>query len=87
MAQYPNNSNLNNPAPRSDNSGMGVVLGILLAVLIVVGGYFFLKNEGTLPDNNATTANIEAPDVTINNSEPAAGEPAGNTPAPAPAAQ
>ena len=86
MAQYPNNSNPNNNVPRSDNSGMGVILGILLAVLIVVGGYFFLKSEGTLPDN-ATTANIEAPDVTINTAEPAAGEPAGNTPAPAPAAQ
>ena len=87
MAQYPNHSTPNNNVPRSDNSGMGVILGILLAVLIVVGGYFFLKNEGTLPGTNATTATIEAPDVTINNAEPAAGEPAGNTPAPAPAAQ
>ena len=64
----------------SDNSGMGVVLGILLAVLIVVGGYFFLRSEGALPQGS-TTANIEAPDVTINTTEPAAGEPAGNVPA------
>ena len=64
----------------SDNSGMGVVLGILLAVLIVVGGFFFLRSQGMMGDGTST-ANIEAPDVTINTTEPAAG----TEPAPAPA--
>lgn len=56
----------------SDNSGMGVVLGILIAVLLVVGGFFFLRSQGMIETGTAT-ANIEAPDVTINNTEPAAG--------------
>lgn len=61
MAQQPN-----------DNSGTGVILGILVAALIAVGGYYFLKSEGAI-DGAGTTANIEMPDVNI---APAAGEPA-----------
>ena len=69
----------------SDNSSMGVVLGILIAVLLVVGGFFFLKSQGVVGDGT-TTANIEAPDVTVNNAEPAAGTEAAPAPAnPAPA--
>lgn len=68
----------------SDNSGMGVVLGILIAVLLVVGGFFFLRSQGVI-ETGTTTANIEAPDVTINNTEPAGGEPMGNAPAANPA--
>ena len=69
----------------SDNSGMGVILGILLAVLIVVGGYFFLRSEGSIPgDGTSTTANIEAPDVTINEAPDA--EPSAGSAAPAPTA-
>ena len=56
----------------NDNSGMGVVLGIVIAVLLVVGGFFFLRSQGVVGEG-ATTANIEAPDVTVNTTEPAAG--------------
>lgn len=66
----------------NDNSGMGVVLGILIAVLIVIGGFFFLKSQGVVEDGGTTTATIEAPDVNINAAEPAAGDAA---PSPSPA--
>lgn len=69
-----------NTVPASDNSGMGVVLGILLAVLIVVGGFFFLRSQGVI-ETGTTTANIEAPDVTINTTEPAAGTESAPAPA------
>lgn len=63
----------------SDNSGMGVVLGIVIAVLIAVGGYFFLQSQGMIGGNaDTTTVNIEAPSLT----EPAAGN---SEPAPTPA--
>lgn len=73
MAQNPNN------VPPSDNSGMGVILGILITVLLVVGGFFFLRSQGVV-EGGTPTANIEGPDVTINTTEPAAG----TEPAPAP---
>ncbi len=63
----------------NDNSGMGVILGILVAVLLVVGGFFFLKSQGVIGAGRTTTANIEAPDVTINVPEPAAGDANPNT--------
>lgn len=65
-------------AQTNDNSGMGVVLGILIAVVFAVGGYFFVKKEGGLNSpNTTTTTNIEMPDVNI---EPASGDkaPAGD---------
>lgn len=48
----------------TDNSGTGVILGILITVLLVVGGYFFLKSNGDI-GNKTTTTNIEMPDVKI----------------------
>lgn len=70
----------------NDNSGMGVVLGVILAVLIVVGGFFFLRSEGMVDTSTGTTtAGMQSPDVTINNTEPASGEPMGEAPAPNPA--
>lgn len=69
----------------NDNSGMGVILGILVAVLLVVGGFFFLKSQGVIGAGSTTTANIEAPDVTVNTTEPAGGEPSGDAPSSAPA--
>lgn len=62
----------------NDNSGVGVVLGILLAVIIAVGAYFFIKNEDGMPGTETTNVNIEAPDVA-----PSGGD--NNSPAPAPA--
>lgn len=56
-------------AQTSDNSGMGVVLGILIAVVLAVGAYFFIQNQGGLGGSTSTT-NIEMPDVSI---EPASG--------------
>ena len=53
MAQTANN----------DNSGVGVVLGIVLAVVIAIGAYFFFKNEGALPGTETTNISVEAPDV------------------------
>lgn len=47
----------------TDNSGTGVILGILVTVMLVVGGYFFLKSNGELDRTNTT--NIELPDVKI----------------------
>jgi hypothetical protein len=75
MAQAPNT------VPPSDNSGMGVVLGILIAVLLVVGGFFFLRAQGVIEPGTSTATNIEAPDVTINTTEPAAGTEAAPAPA------
>jgi len=72
------NYNQQPPAP-SDNSGMGVVLGVIIAVLIAVGGYFFMQSQGMIGSPaDTTTVNIEAPSA----AEPAAGTP---EPAPAPA--
>jgi hypothetical protein len=62
----------------NDNSGVGVVLGILLAVIIAVGAYFFIKNEGAIPGSETTNVTIEAPQVA-----PSAGD--APEPAPAPA--
>ena len=53
MAQTTNN----------DNSGTAVVLGILLAVIIAIGAYFFMKNETGLPGTETTNISVEAPDV------------------------
>lgn len=50
-------------AENSDNSGMGVIVGILIAVVLIVGGYFFLKNEGC--SVGGSTTNIEMPDVKV----------------------
>ncbi len=70
----------------SDNSGMGVIAGILIAVLLVVGGYFFIQGRDTAGTGRDVAVNIETP----SNAEPAAGNAAPQTPtsnAPAPAAQ
>ncbi len=67
MAQTTNN----------DSSGTGVILGVLLAILIGVGAYFFMKQEGGMPGTETTNVTIEAPDVA-----PSAGDTA---PAPSPA--
>jgi hypothetical protein len=58
----------------TDNSGTGVVLGVLLAIVIAIGAYFFIQNR----DDDAT-----------NTLEPAAGieAPTNDTDTPAPAAQ
>lgn len=58
-------------AQTNDNSGMGVVLGILIAVVLAVGGYFFVKKEGGLDKTASSTTNIEMPDINI---EPAGGD-------------
>ena len=57
-------------AQQNDNSGTAVILGILVAVLIAVGGYYFLKSEGGINMAGDTT-NIEMPDVNV---APAAGD-------------
>lgn len=49
---------------QNDNSGMGVVLGILLAVVVIVGAYFFFQSNGT-PNALEPAAGIEAPNVNI----------------------
>ena len=60
-------------AENSDNSGMGVIAGVLIAVVLMVGGYMFLANQGTVDAPPQT--NIEMPDdVDINLPEPAAGD-------------
>ena len=50
-------------ADTADNSGTGVILGILITVMRGVGGYFFLKSNGEL--DGGTTTNIEMPDVKV----------------------
>lgn len=70
-------------ATQNDNSGTGVILGILVAVLIAIGGYYFLRSEGDL-DVAGETTNIEMPDVNV---APAAGDQAEEQPAEQPAAQ
>jgi hypothetical protein len=52
----------------TDNSGTGVILGIILAIAVAIGAYYFIKSEGGLDGTNTT--NIELPDVNI---APAAG--------------
>jgi hypothetical protein len=64
-------------AQQTDNSGVGVILGILVAVLLVVGGYFFIKNEGGVAPATNEVTNIDLPDVNVDapdaaNTEPAA---------------
>jgi hypothetical protein len=52
-------------ANNNDNSGLGVALGILLAVIIVVGGYFFIDNNSV--DRSGPTINmpdVNTPDTT-----------------------
>ncbi len=44
MAQNYNQQPPYNQPPR-ESSGMGVVLGILLAVVVAVGAYFFMQNR------------------------------------------
>ncbi len=61
----------------SDNSGMGVVLGILLAIVVAVGAYFFMR--GNDAGNIEPAAGNEA---IVNTTEPA---PAEDAPAPVPA--
>lgn len=58
----------------NDNSGMGVILGVILAVVIAIGAYFFIKSEGGL--DGTQTTNIEMPDVNIDAPEvaPSAGD-------------
>lgn len=53
-------------AEQNDNSGMGVILGILVAVAIAIGGYYFLKSEGQIGDGSMDVTNIEMPDVNVN---------------------
>ena len=66
-------------AQQNDNSGTGVILGILIAVIIAVGGYYFLKSEGGI-DVAGDTTTIEMPDVNV---APAAGDAAPAEQAPA----
>jgi hypothetical protein len=60
-------------ATSTDNSGMGVVLGILIAVLLAVGAYFFIQSRGGV---GGTTTNIDLPDVNVE--APAAPAPVNN---------
>ena len=71
-------------AQTNDNSGIGVILGVILAIVIAIGAYFFIKSEGGL--EGAQTTNIELPDVNVDAPEvaPSAGD---NDGAPAPAQQ
>ena len=39
-------------AHTNENSGMGVVLGILLAVLLAIGGYYFIQSRNNAGINN-----------------------------------
>jgi len=62
---------------QTDNSGVGVILGILVAVVLVVGAYFFLKSEGAISPSADQVTNIKMPDINIDapdvpNMEPAA---------------
>lgn len=68
----------------ADGSGNGVIIGILLAVVIAVGAYFFLKSN-----NNAAlepAAGVEAP-LAGDTTTPAGNNafPSETAPAPAPA--
>ena len=51
----------------NDSSGMGVVLGILLAVVVAIGAYFFIANRdgatGLEPAAGDTTVNIAPGDA------------------------
>ncbi len=65
MVQNYNQQPPYNPPPR-ESSGMGVVLGVLLAVVIAVGAYFFMQNRnmenaGLEPAAGNTTINVETP--------------------------
>jgi hypothetical protein len=57
-------------AEQNDNSGVGVILGVLLTLVILAGGYFFLKNEGASLDGGERVTNIEMPDVDVNVPKP-----------------
>lgn len=77
-----------NQQPPRESSGMGVMLGILLAVVIAIGGYFFMQNRNV--DNAAlepaagnTTVNVETPD-TISAAPTPMDSTADDTAAPAP---
>lgn len=71
-------------ADSESNTAMGVVLGVLVAVILIAGAFYvFRGNEPGMPETNVT--NIETPDVNI---APSAGgddtgDATGNT-APAP---
>ena len=59
----------------SDNSGMGVILGILLAIVLAVAAYFFFTQDG----GNSSTTNIDLPDVNVSApATPGAGNGAAN---------
>jgi hypothetical protein len=58
-----------------NNSGMGVVLGVFVAVLVIIGAYFAFNGNTTNGDYGHTTT---TPDVNINTAPPATP----NTPAP-----
>lgn len=64
-----------------DRSGMGVILGIFIAVLLVIGGYFMIQAGNT--DNAGVTANTASPVMPDESTaEPAAGNDISPTPAP-----
>jgi len=51
-----------NMATESDGSGMGVVIGILLAIVIAIGAYFIIQNNGGV---GGSKTSIDMPDVHI----------------------
>src|SRR4051812_33223801 len=46
---------------QQDNSGMGVVLGVLVAIVVVVGAYFFLNNRTDIGAGDRTDINVTSP--------------------------
>ena len=55
----------------NENSGTGVIIGILIAVLLAVGAYFLIRSDD---NTNASVAPIAAdsPDINVVNPAPAA---------------
>lgn len=50
----------------TDNSSTGVILGIILAVAIAIGAYYFIKSEGGMKGGDTTNIvmpETKAPDV------------------------
>lgn len=68
-------------AQTSDNSGMGVVLGILIAVVLAIAAYFFIQNQGGIGGGSTTNVSVEAPAAGGNDTAPAAGDAAPAQPA------
>lgn len=58
-------------ATESENSGMGVVLGVLLAIVLAIGAYFIIANNNGDVGVGAPRSSVEMPDVNINNPPPA----------------